>query len=80
MKFNNIEKLQNYVLESLEKLDKRKIDVDEMSIIAKSSETVIASLKIQLAYNNMRGEMPNIKFLEDCNEGIIINSPVKAIR
>jgi hypothetical protein len=42
-----------------------------MSIIAKSSETVMSSIKLQLAYNNMRGEQPDIKFLQSCNKGSI---------
>jgi hypothetical protein len=39
-----------------------------MSIIAKSSETVMSSIKMQLAYANMRQEMPIIPFLQDCHK------------
>lgn len=60
--------MRNHILDSLEKLEKKKIDVVEAGIIAKSSEGIMSSLKIQLTYNNMRGEEPNIKFLQDCNK------------
>jgi len=69
MKIKNIDQLQTYVLESLEKLASKKIDINEMGVIAKSSETIMSSLKLQLAYNNMRNEIPKIKFLQDCNNG-----------
>jgi hypothetical protein len=68
MKIRNIELLRNHILESLEKLEENKIDIDEASIIAKSGETIISSLKVQLSYANMRGEEPNIKFIQDCND------------
>lgn len=80
MKFNNIEKLQHFILQSMENLEKKKIDVIEMGIIAKSSESIMSSLKLQLAYNNMRDEVPNIKFLEDCNEGERKSTQLKAIK
>jgi len=64
----NAEQLRDYVLNSLEKLEKNKIDIEKMSIIAKSSETVMSSIKMQLAYANMRQEMPIIPFLQDCHK------------
>ena len=72
IKIKNISQLQEFVLSSLEDLANKKIDVNEMGIIAKSSETIMSSLKLQLAYNSMRGETPHIKFLQDCNEGFFL--------
>lgn len=69
MAIKNIEQLQEYILKSLDDLDKGKIDVNEASIKAKSAESINSSLKLQLAYNNMRGEIPNIPFLQTCNKG-----------
>ena len=69
MKIKNIEQLREFVLDSLEKLSNNKIDVTEAGVIAKSSETIMSSLKLQLSYSGMLGETPNIKFLQDCHKG-----------
>ncbi len=69
MKIKNIEQLQSHLIESIERLASGKIDVVEMGIISKACEGVITSLKTQLMYNNMRNEIPNIKFLQECNDG-----------
>lgn len=65
LKFNTIEKLRDHMLETLEKLSNKKIDVDEVSIIAKGIESINSSLKLQLAYWHMRGETPLIPFIEN---------------
>ena len=70
MKISNVEQLRDYILKSIERLENSKIDIDELSIIAKAGESVLSSIKLELAYNNMRNETPNIKFLQDCNKGI----------
>lgn len=70
MSLKNIEQLRNVVLDSLENLVKNKIEIDEASIIAKSAEAVMSSLKLQLQYCGMRNEEPNITFLQDCNKGV----------
>jgi hypothetical protein len=61
--------MRNYVLESLERLERKKIDQAEMATIAKSSETIMSSLKLQLTYSAMRSETPHIDFLQNCNDG-----------
>lgn len=79
---NNIEKLRDHLLTSLEKLENRKIDIDEVSIIAKSGEAIMSSLKLQLTYANMLGHVPNVRFLEDCHHGTplpVIDSVKKQI-
>ena len=81
LKFNNIEKLRDHMLDCLEKLSQNKIDIDEVSIIAKGIETVNSSIKLQLAYSQMRDEKPNINFLQSCNKGEVkmITHEVKMI-
>lgn len=69
-KINNIEKLRNYLLDSIELCEKKKIKIDELSIIAKTAEAIFSSVKIQLVYNQMRNEKPSIDFIEECNKGI----------
>jgi hypothetical protein len=69
MKIKNIEDLRNYVLDSLEKLSSNKIDVTEAGVIAKSSETIMSSLKLQLSYSSMIGDAPMIPFLQDSHQG-----------
>lgn len=75
MKIKNIEQLQDYILDSLEKLSNNKIDVTEAGIIAKSAETVISSIKLQLSYSAMIGHTPHIDFLHNCHKG----NPAKTI-
>lgn len=63
----NIEDMREYMIYTLERLEKKAIDVTEAGIIAKGGETIMSSLKLQLSYSGMRGEVPNIPFLEECN-------------
>lgn len=82
MKPKNIEQLQDFLLESLDRFNKDKIDVHMMGIISKSTEVMMTSLKVQLAYNAMRKEMPNIKFLQDSNNGKEVKDaqPLKLVK
>lgn len=79
MSISNIEQLQDILLQSIEKLSKNKADIEEVSIMAKSCEAMLSSLKVQLQYNGMRNETPNIKFLQKCNrpETRLIEKPVQ---
>lgn len=61
--------MRNHVLESLENLKQNKIDVTTAGIVAKSAETIMSSLKLQLAYSSMIGDEPYIKFLHDSHDG-----------
>lgn len=73
MAIKNVEQLREYILESLDKLRKNKMDIDEASIIAKSGEVIMSSVKLQMAYSHMLNHTPHIKFLHDCHDG----KPVK---
>jgi len=53
----------------LEKLEKNKIDIEEVSIISKAGEAVFSSVKLQLQYSAMLGHSPKIDFLHDCHDG-----------
>jgi hypothetical protein len=48
-----------------------------MGSVSKAAETVLSSLKMQLAYSAMRQETPNIEFLQKCNEGKLIERKEK---
>lgn len=69
MKIKNAEQLRNHILQSIEDLDNGEIDIEQLSIIAKAGETIYSSIKLELAYNNMRNETPNIEFLQLSNKG-----------
>lgn len=68
MKIDSIEKLRNHILESLDKLDKEKITIEELGTIAKAAETISSTLKLQLSYAHMRNELPRIDFLQRCHQ------------
>ena len=67
-KIKNAEQLRDYLLDSLEQVEKGKIDIQDLSIISKTSETIMSGIKTQLAYAHMRGEKPIIPFLQDCHQ------------
>jgi hypothetical protein len=69
-KIKNALQLRDHLLDKLDQLENKQIEIEELGQIAKASETILASLKIQLAYAGMRSEIPHIEFLEDCNKGI----------
>lgn len=69
VKINNIVQLRNCVVDTIEKLVAGEVDVVHAGIVAKSSETIMSSLKLELAYTNMKGDTPNIKFIQDSYEG-----------
>lgn len=62
-KINDIEGLRDHLLETLEKLDKRKIELEEASIVAKLAEGVVSGLKTQLEYARLNNSSPLIPFL-----------------
>lgn len=68
-KITNCEQLRDHMLKKLEDLEKGNIEADEMGSISKATETILSSLKMQLAYSAMREETPNIEFLQSCNNG-----------
>lgn len=69
MTIKNIEQLQNHLLNCIERTDKKKMDIEELSIVAKAAEAIFSSIKLQISYNHLRNETPNIEFLQKCNNG-----------
>lgn len=80
MAVKNIEQARNYILELIDKADKDKLKLDKLFAITKSMEGVFSTVKIQLSYNHMRGEEPNIDFLEDCNKGVTYKEETKRLK
>lgn len=76
-KIKNCEQLRDYILQNLDLLESNIIDADHMGSVSKAAETVLSSLKMQLAYSAMRQETPNIEFLQKCNEGKLIERKEK---
>lgn len=72
MKIKNVEDLRNHLLSSIEKVQNKKMNIEELSILSKASEAIFSSVKMQLTYNGMRKEVPNIEFLQDSNDGKIV--------
>jgi len=67
-KIQNLDDLRDHAIGVLEALRKREIDVDEASTTAKLCETIISTVKNQLAYAAMSGMKPKINFMGDCTE------------
>jgi hypothetical protein len=64
MKINSIEDLRNHAIKTLEKLESKKIDMAEAGVTAKLYESLMSSLKTEMEYHKMLGQLPRIKFLE----------------
>lgn len=60
----NITELRDHALETLEALDRGDIDVHQAGVTGKLYEAVISSLKTQLAYAEIRQEVPQIDFID----------------
>lgn len=61
---SNINDLRAHALETLKKLEKGKIDVEEAGVTGKLYESVMSSLKLELEYHKMLGQQAKIHFLE----------------
>lgn len=78
-KIKTCEDLRDHLLTKLDALEHGELDPDTLGTISKSCETILGSLKLQIAYAAMRNETPNIKFLQLCNQGEP-NETVKKLR
>ena len=61
---DNIEDLRAHAINTLKKLESRKIDMAEAGVTAKLYESIISSLKTEMDYHKMLGRSPEISFLE----------------
>lgn len=66
MKIINIDSLRDHAIETLEKLSKREISVEEAGVTGKLCENVVSTIKVQLEYAKMLEQQPEINFLENC--------------
>lgn len=69
MKIKNIDELRKHLVSCIEDVASGTMSVEELGIVSKASEATFSSIKMQLMYNNMRGEQPDIDFIQDCNKG-----------
>lgn len=58
----NMTQLRNKVLQTIDDLENGKIDLQEASVIAKLSETVISGLKSEMQYAVLTQQEPTIPF------------------
>lgn len=66
-KINNMEKLRNFAIETLESLKDGTIDTNQAVVRGKICETVINTVKSQLEYGKMLQQETYIPFLHDCH-------------
>jgi hypothetical protein len=66
MKIKNINSLREDAILTLEKLEKKEIDITEAGIRAKLYETIISSAKSQMMYAGMLNKQPKIEFMGEC--------------
>ena len=59
----NIDELRDHALDTLEKLVKKQISIEEAGVTGKLYESVVSTLKIQIDYAKAIDKQPNIKFL-----------------
>ena len=62
-KIKNIDTLRDHAIETLENLERKKIDVVQAGVTAKLYESIMSSLKTELEYHKMLEQKPNIEFL-----------------
>lgn len=79
MKITNIDSLRNHAIDTLEKLTRKEISVEEAGVTGKLCENVVSTIKVQLEYAKMLQQDPEINFLENCTmpKGRLINEVKK---
>lgn len=63
-KLTNNRDLMNLLLRTIEKLDNDEIDLTRASLIGKSIETCWNGQRLELSYAHMRGETPNLPYMQ----------------
>lgn len=66
MKIIDIDTLRQHAIDTLLKLEKKEISVEEAGVTGKLCENVVSTIKVQLEYSKMIQQNPDIKFLENC--------------
>lgn len=76
----NIEDLRDYMISALDRLENKTIDPVEAAVISKKGDSILNSLKVQLTYAGMRGVVPDIPFLQDCeNSEKLLEEPPREL-
>lgn len=65
MAIEDIDALRNFALFTLTRLSKGEITTEEAGVTGKLCENVVSTLKVQLEYAKMLGEIPKIDFLKN---------------
>lgn len=63
----HIDELRDHALDTLDKLVKKQISIEEAGVTGKLYESVVSTLKIQIEYAKAIDKQPNIKFLQSTN-------------
>ena len=66
MSINNIDDLRQHAIDTLMKLSKNTISIEEAGVTGKLCENIVSTIKVQLEYAKMLEQSPDINFLEGC--------------
>jgi hypothetical protein len=68
MSIKNIEDLRNHLLRKIEAFDKGEIKAEELGVIAKATDSIVGTIKLQITYGASRRQITNIGFVQDCHQ------------
>ncbi len=75
MAIKNVEELRNFLGETLEKLDKGKIEYEQANAVSKLADSIVQTVRTELEYCKIVNSSPNIGFLGNSTS----NKPLKKI-
>ncbi len=81
MGITDIDSLRQHAIDTLAKLSKREISVEEAGVTGKLCENIVSTVKVQLEYAKMLQQEPDIDFLEKCTmpQGRLIEESKKIL-
>jgi hypothetical protein len=68
MTIKNVEDLRNHLLRKIEAFDKGEIKSEELAVIAKATDSIVNTVKLQVFYGGARRQVANIDFVQDCHK------------
>lgn len=78
MAIKNLEDLRNHALETLDKLKKHEITIEEAGATSKLCENVVSTLKLEMEFSKMVGKSPVSNFIADTKSWEIIPKRLKS--
>lgn len=78
-KIKNMIQLREKILQTIDDLESKKIDIHEASVISKLSETIVSGLKSEIQYSILIGNKPKIEFYGK-QSGIPLENPLKQLK